>query len=106
LAKFGAASSSCRGDPVANACGSGSRSILTDRFQGRILDIDRRVAEIWGMIMARGAAASARLPTIDALVAATAERYGMVIATRNLRDFASAAVAVVSPWVAGNGVSS
>jgi predicted nucleic acid-binding protein len=28
-----------------------------DQFQGRILDIDRLVAEIWGLIMARGAAA-------------------------------------------------
>ena len=27
---------------------------LTDRFNGRILDIDRRVAEIWGMIMGGG----------------------------------------------------
>jgi predicted nucleic acid-binding protein len=71
---------------------------LTDRFKGRVLDIDRRVAEIWGIIMARGAAASVRLPTIDTLIAATAERHGMVIATRNLRDFAFAAVAAVSPW--------
>ena len=71
---------------------------LTDRFKGRILDIDRRVAEIWGMIMARGAAASVRLPTIDTLIAATAERHAMAIATRNLRDFAYAAVAAVSPW--------
>ena len=75
---------------------------LTDRFRGRILDIDRRVAEIWGTIMARGAAASVRLPTIDTLIAATAERHGMVVATRNLRDFAFAAVAAVSPWGAGN----
>ena len=78
---------------------------LTDRFKGRILDVDRRVAEIWGMIMARGAAASVRLPTIDTLIAATAERHGMVIATRNLRDFALAAVAAVSPWEAGNPTS-
>ena len=75
---------------------------LAERFKGRILDIDRRVAEIWGTIMARGAAASVRLPTIDALIAATAERHGMVVATRNLRDFAFAAVAAVSPWVAQN----
>jgi toxin FitB len=73
---------------------------LTGRFKGRILDIDRRVAEIWGMITARGAAASVRLPTIDTLIAATAERHGMVVATRNLRDFAFAAVAAVSPWAA------
>lgn len=78
---------------------------LTDRFKGRILDVDRRVAEIWGMIMARGAAASVWLPTIDTLIAATAERHGMVIATRNLRDFALAAVAAVSPWEAGNPTS-
>jgi hypothetical protein len=73
---------------------------LTDRFKGRILDIDRSVAEIWGMIMARGAANSVRLPSIDTLIAATAERHGMVTATRNLRYFAFAAVAVVSPWAA------
>ena len=75
---------------------------LTDRFKGRILDVDRRVSEIWGMIMARGAAASVRLPTIDTLIAATAERHGMVVATRNLRDFVFAGVAAVSPWDAGN----
>jgi predicted nucleic acid-binding protein len=75
---------------------------LTDRFKGRILDIDRRIAEIWSMIMARGAAASVRLPTIDTLIAATAERHGMVVATRNLRDFGFAAVAAVSPWDARN----
>jgi predicted nucleic acid-binding protein len=73
---------------------------LTDRFEGRVLGIDRRVAEIWGMIMARGAAASVRLPSIDTLIAATAERHGMVVVTRNLRDFAYALVASVSPWEA------
>jgi predicted nucleic acid-binding protein len=71
---------------------------LTDRFRGRILDIDRRVAEIWGTMTARGAAASVRLPTIDTLIAATAERHGMVVVARNLRDFVFAGVAAVSPW--------
>jgi len=75
---------------------------LTDRFRGRILDIDRRVAEIWGRMTARGAAASVRLPTIDTLIAATAERHGMVVATRNLHDFVFAGVAAVSPWEARN----
>ena len=73
---------------------------LTDRFEGRVLGIDRRVAEIWGVIMARGAEASRRLPSIDTLIAATAERHGMVVVTRNLRDFAYALVASVSPWEA------
>jgi toxin FitB len=52
------------------------------------------------MMTARAAAASVRLPTIDTLIAATAERHGMVVATRNLRDFAFTTVAAVSPWEA------
>jgi toxin FitB len=60
---------------------------LTDRFDGRILPIDRRVAELWGIIQARATAASIRLPSIDTLIAATAEHHGMVVATRNTRDF-------------------
>ena len=75
---------------------------LTDRFKGRTPEIDRRVAEVWGMFMARGAAASVRLPAVDTLTAATAEHHGMVVATRNLRDFAVAAVPAVSTWVATN----
>ena len=73
---------------------------LTDRFDGRVLGIDRRVAEIWGIIMTRGAAASIRLPILDTLIAATAEHHGMVIVTRNTRDFAYAAVACLNPWQA------
>lgn len=71
---------------------------LTERFEGRVLDLDRAATEAWGVIMARGAAAGVRLPTMDALLAATAERHGLVMATRNVRDFDRAGVAVVNPW--------
>ena len=71
---------------------------LTDRFEGRILGSDRHVAEIWGTIIARGAAACVQLPSIDMVSAATAERHRMVMVTRDLRDFAHAAVATISPW--------
>lgn len=72
---------------------------LTERFEGRVLDLDRAAAETWGVVMARGAAAGVRLPTMDALLAATAERHGLVMVTRNVRDFVRAGVAVVDPWV-------
>jgi toxin FitB len=52
------------------------------------------------MITVRAAAASVQLPTIDTVIGATAERHGMVVATRNLRDFVFAGVAAVSPWEA------
>lgn len=74
---------------------------LTDRFRGRVLAIDRRVAELWGIILARGAAASVMLPSVDTLIAATAEHHGMVVVTRNTRNFLGAAIATVNPWDAG-----
>ena len=71
---------------------------LTERFEGRILGIDRATAETWGSIMARTERASVRLPAVDSLIAATAEQHGLVVATRNIRDFAAAGVAVFNPW--------
>ena len=71
---------------------------LTDRFEDRILDIDRSIAELWGVIMARAAAVSLRLPVMDTLLAATAEHHGMMMVTRNVRDFARAGVTTLDPW--------
>ena len=71
---------------------------LTGRFEGRILPVDRAIAETWGVIMARGEAAGVRLPTMDTLLAATAERLGLTMVTRNVRDLGRAGVTVVNPW--------
>ena len=71
---------------------------LTDRFEDRMLDIDRSIAEFWGIIMARAAAVSVRLPVMDTLLAATAEHHGMTMVTRNVRDFTRAGVATLDPW--------
>jgi predicted nucleic acid-binding protein len=71
---------------------------LADRFEDRILDINRDIAESWGIIMARAAAASVRLPVMDTLLAATAEHHGMTMVTRNVRDFARAGVTTLDPW--------
>jgi toxin FitB len=71
---------------------------LADRFEDRTLGIDRGIAELWGIIMARAAAMSLRLPVMDTLLAATAEYHGMMMVTRNVRDFARAGVATLDPW--------
>lgn len=73
---------------------------LVDRFEERILGIERGIAELWGVIMARAAAMSLRLPVMDTLLAATAEYHGMTMVTRNVRDFARADVATLDPWSA------
>jgi len=71
---------------------------LADRFEHRILGVDRVVAELWGVIMARAATLSMRLPVMDTLLAATAEHHGMTMVTRNVRDFTRAGVATLDPW--------
>jgi len=73
---------------------------LADRFEDRILGIERGIAELWGVIMARAAAMSLRLPVMDTLLAATAEYHGMTMVTRNVRDFARDDVATLDPWSA------
>lgn len=71
---------------------------LADRFEDRILEFDRDIAELWGVIMARAAGISVRLPVMDTLLAATAEHHGMTMATRNVRDFTRAGVTTLNPW--------
>jgi predicted nucleic acid-binding protein len=66
-------------------------------FTGRILPIDRAVADRWGRLLA---AAGRPLPAIDSLLAATALEHDLVLVTRNVKDFAGLPVEVFNPWQA------
>lgn len=73
---------------------------LTERFHGRVLDVDRRVADAWGHVMVR-CQRSGRTPTpMDAFFAATAESHGLTLVTRNVRDFEGLNVPLLDPWAA------
>jgi predicted nucleic acid-binding protein len=71
---------------------------LTARFEGRVLAVDRRVAEAWGVMMARGQRAGRRPSSIDAFFAATAAVHGLTLVTRNTSDFAALGIPLVDPW--------
>lgn len=77
-------------------------SWLTDelpaRFEGRILGIDQRIAEAWGIMMARSQKGGAQLGAMDAFFAATAHAHGLTLVTRNVRDFAKAIIPLLDPW--------
>jgi predicted nucleic acid-binding protein len=45
---------------------------LAERFEGRIIAIDPRIAKAWGQVGARGRAAARPPPVLDAFLAATA----------------------------------
>jgi toxin FitB len=71
---------------------------LAARFEGRIIDIDRAIAEAWAQIVAYGRARGARPPVLDAFLAATALVHVMTLVTRNERDLADLDVPVLNPW--------
>jgi len=66
---------------------------LRARFADRILGIDDRTAERWGVLNAERTR-----NTVDCLIAATAYVHGLAIATRNTRDFEGCAVRLLNPW--------
>jgi toxin FitB len=71
---------------------------LSARFSGRILWVDREVADRWGMLAASSKVKGKSLSAIDGLLAATAVHHNLAIVSRNVGDFANLPVAVVNPW--------
>ncbi|WPC67492.1 type II toxin-antitoxin system VapC family toxin [Rhodoferax ferrireducens] len=68
---------------------------LPEWFENRVLPIDAAVCERWADLMVK---AGTPTPAIDSLLAATAAHVGLVVATRNVRDFVRLEVGVFNPW--------
>jgi predicted nucleic acid-binding protein len=71
---------------------------LRHRFSGRILLVDEPTALEWGRIAARGELAGTPVPSIDALIAATAIVHGLAVVTRNSSDIARTGAPIIDPW--------
>jgi predicted nucleic acid-binding protein len=71
---------------------------LPARFEGRILDVDSRIAEAWGIVMARGQKAGSNISAWDACFAATAEVHQLTLVTRNVKDFQKLGIPLLNPW--------
>jgi toxin FitB len=68
------------------------------QFEGRILSFDREAAIMWGNIMGEGDRRGRPYAAADAQIAATALRHGLIVATRNRRDFQGMDVELFDPW--------
>ena len=71
---------------------------LPARFEGRIFNVDGRIADTWGIVMARGRKAGITIGVWDALFAATAEVHGLTLVTRNVQDFVKLGIHLLNPW--------
>ena len=71
---------------------------FASRFAGRIVSVDQSVALAWGDIMGTANRQGLNPGTMDCFIAATAKAHGLILATRNTRDFSSLGIKVVNPW--------
>jgi toxin FitB len=67
------------------------------RFEGRILAVDARVADLWGRTVARCEAIGRPISSMGAFLSAIAEVHALTLVTRNVSDF-SLLKSVVNPW--------
>ena len=67
-------------------------------FAGRILEFDERIAIAWGKIVGESMRLGKPRPAVDAQLAATAFVNGMVLVTRNEKDFEHTGVQILNPY--------
>lgn len=73
-------------------------SELIPRFGERILPLDRWDMQRWGRMLGMAIQQGETLPTVDALLAAVALNRGLIVVTRNQRDFERTGASLLNPW--------
>ena len=66
---------------------------VLESFNGHIVPIDRAIAEEWGRMSAKRP-----VPTVDALLAATAKVRGMTLVTRDLTAITDLGADIIDPF--------
>jgi hypothetical protein len=70
-------------------------------FHGRILALDSLAARTWGRIQGEALRQGTPLPILDSMIAAIAQAHGLVVVTRNTRDFSRTGAQIFNPWDEG-----
>lgn len=71
---------------------------VIERFDGRILPIDRDVMLAWGQVVGTEQRRGVNLPTVDSFIAATALVHNMAVVSRNVHDLERCRISVINPW--------
>ena len=73
------------------------KTFATD-YAERILPVDDTTAELWGELTARAQRGGRIVRAADGLIAATALRHDLRVATRNVSDFEPTGAMIFNPW--------
>lgn len=71
---------------------------MVGTFSDRIVGVDSETARLWGRITAQAARKGRVVGVVDGLIAASALRHGLSVATRNVDDFAPTGVRLLNPF--------
>ena len=77
---------------------AGLERMLQPGFTNRVLPFDSAAARAYAEIAAARRAAGRPVSHPDNQLAAIAHSRGMVVATRNIRDFEDLGIALINPW--------
>lgn len=71
---------------------------VCDRLEGRILSFNTSTAHVWGQLVGKLEKKGILIPTLDSQIAATAQRHGLTIVTRNEADFKPTGLKLFNPF--------
>ena len=71
---------------------------LMQRFEGRIVDIDKQTMLQWGEINGQLQKIGRPMPIMDSLIASSCLANGFILITRNTKDFYSFEMEMINPF--------
>ncbi len=71
---------------------------VEEQFTNRVLPVDRAVSRTWASMTAGAISAGKPVGYADSLIAATALTHGLIVVTRNIRDFQAVTSDLINPW--------
>ena len=75
------------------------RASIEADFSGRTIPVDDETVRLWGVMSGRYTLdLGGKAPVVDTLLAATAQRRRLHLATRNIKDIRALSVSAFSPW--------
>ncbi|NTV99465.1 MAG: type II toxin-antitoxin system VapC family toxin [Chlorobiaceae bacterium] len=75
------------------------REELEVRFSERIIPVTPEIGIRWGSMLGSAENNGQPLSVVDALIAATASVRGLILVTRNIRDFEGCSIDIQDPWI-------